>query len=178
MFSNSSAPIEVSCAGPFAFNFRTSTATLTDQVYVEQQDQHRDRLDCDQLVLKFTDSIQADSLASQTGLTLETFYGKGTPARVVAHSRNTTITGNQLSYDVAKGQFQAISNHQVTVETPEFQLLSRELNYSVPDDGSMGPVEANGPGRLLRLGGTDRKPLLVKWQKLSLIHISEPTRPY
>ena len=165
LFSNSSAPLEVSCAGPFAFNFRTSTATLTDQVYVEQQDQNRDRLDCEQLVLKFTDSTQADSLASQTGLTLETFYGKGTPARVVAHSRNTTISGNQLSYDVAKGQFQATSNHQVTVETPEFQLLSRELNYSVPDDGSMGPVEANGPGRLLRLGGTDRKPLLVKWQK-------------
>ena len=64
---------------------------------------------------------------------------------MVAHSRNTTITGNQLSYDVAKGQFQAISNHQVTVETPEFQLLSRELNYSVPDDGSMGPSKPMDP---------------------------------
>ena len=165
LFSNSSAPLEISCAGPFAFDFRTNTATLDDQVYVEQQDANRDRLDCDQLVLKFADKTPGNRSTSQTGLTVETFHATGLPARVVSHSRNTTVSANELSYNVTKGQFQATSNHQVTVETPEFQLLSRELNYMETDDGSMGPVDANGPGRLLRLGTADHEPLLVKWQK-------------
>lgn len=165
LFSNSTAPLEVSCTGPFAFDFGSNTATLNDQVHIEQQDQNRDWLSCDQLVLTLSDNTHAGGSAPESGLTLETFHAKGSPAQVVSHSRSTTISGNQLSYDVKTGQFQATSNHQVTVETPEFQLLSRELNYSVPNDGSMGPVDANGPGRLLRLGSANREPLLVKWQK-------------
>ena len=165
LFSSSKAPLEVSCTGPFAFDFHSNTATLNDEVRIERQDQNRDRLNCDQLVLKFADDARAGGSVSESGLTLETFHAKGSPAEVVAHSRNTTISSNQLSYDVKTGQFQATSNDQVTVETPEFQLLARELNYSVPDDGSMGLVDANGPGRLLRMGSDDREPLLVKWQK-------------
>lgn len=165
LFSNSTAPLEVSCAGPFAFDFGSNTATLNDQVRVEQQDQNRDWLSCDQLVLTLSDETRVGSSVPDSGLSLETFHAKGSPAQVVSHSRSTTISGNRLSYDVRTGQFQATSNHQVTVETPEFQLLSRELNYSVSDDGSMGPVDAKGPGRLLRLGSANRDPLLVKWQK-------------
>ena len=170
LLSDSKAPLEVSCAGPFAFDFHSNTATLNDSVRIEQQDQNRDRLNCDQLVLQFADDTGAGGTAAESGLTLETFNAKGSPAQVVSHSRSTTISGNRLSYDVSTGQFQATSNHQVTVETPEFQLLSRELNYSVPNDGSMGPVDANGPGRLLRMGSAEREPLLVKWQKRMTVH--------
>jgi len=165
LLSNSKSPLEVSCEGPFAFDFHTKTATLNDQVQVEQLDQHRDRINCDQLTLQFADATQVNVSTDQSDLTLSEFQAKGSPARVISHSRSTTLSGNQLTYNVAEGKFHATSHHQVVVETPQFQLLSRELNYSVPADGTMGFVDASGPGRLLRPGSDGREPLLVKWQK-------------
>lgn len=164
LFSNNKSPLEVSCIGPFAFDFQTKTATLQDKVRVEQLDQHRDRLTCDQLTLTFGEENTSGLPSKESGMNLKTFRAKGIPAEVVSHSRNTKITGDQLFYNVAERQFEAASTHQVTVATPEFQLVSRQLSYSVPADGSMGPVDARGPGRLLRPGSEGHEPMLVQWQ--------------
>ena len=165
LFSNGKSPLQVSCAGPFAFDFKTKTATFNQRVRVEQLDQDHDRLNCDQLTLTFDGESSAQQSSAQSGMTLKTFLAKGLPAEVVAHSRNTKITGDQLFYDVSERQFDATSAHQVTVETPDFQLLSRQLSYVVPVDRSMGPVDARGPGRMLRPGSVSQEPMLVTWQQ-------------
>ncbi len=165
LFSNNQSPVQVSCLGPFAFDFQTKTATLEDQVLVEQLDQYRDRLTCDQLTLTFGDEPNSDPTSDQSGTNLRTFHAQGMPAEVISHSQNTKITGDQLFYNVLERQFQAVSTYQVTVATPQFQLVSRQLSYSVPADGSMGPVDARGPGRLLRPATAEHDPMLIQWQK-------------
>jgi len=184
LFSGNKSPLEVSCKGAFVFDFRSQTATFKDQVVARQDDAFNDQINCEKLTLTFEDkpdtagSSKLDlnqplavpvKQSSNSDIQLKRFIAEGSPAIVVSRSRSAKISGAYLSYDVATnriaGSCDNDANHPVTIVSPEFQLVSKKLTYAIPDDGSLGEVNAIGPGRWLRVETPTQDEFFSTWQK-------------
>ncbi len=173
LFSNNRSPIDVSCQGPFVFDFETNTASFEDQVVASQIDAFRDTIKCDKLSLEFQEKKIEDVPQAQPGkgmvdLQLKTFLAQGSPATVISRSSSTQVTGEVLKYDIPTnhitGQCHPANQLLVTLVSPEYQLVTKELEYSLTEDDSLGPITASGPGRLLKVASKDQKQFFASWQ--------------
>ena len=199
LFSNQKSPIEVSCSGPFVFDFDKNVASFEQEVVAQQMDNFQDSIQCDKLTLKFkekeptldpapqtdqlfneqttaTNSLQEKALGD---LELTSFLAQGSPAVVVSHSSAAKVTGEFLSYDVDTSEIAARCSPQtdqvVSIVSDEFQMVSQEIRYVVPEDKSLGEVNAMGSGRMLQLKTEDRDEFFVSWSK-SLTTRNDPQR--
>ena len=134
LFSNQKSPIEVSCSGPFVFDFDKNVATFEQEVFAQQMDRFQDSVQCDKLTLKFKEKENAPDLALQTeqlfnpqfdqnsaqtagaksplekaqgDLELTSFLAQGNPAVVISRSSSAKVTGELLSYDVDSSEIAA-----------------------------------------------------------------------
>lgn len=193
LFSNSKSPIEVSCQGAFVFDFEAKIASFKKDVIARLDDAYQDSIECDELILNFeekpSESLGSSNIAYQSNLKEKKLVGdlqltrlvaKGAPAVMTSRSKSAKLTGQFLSYDVATdrivGQCTPESNLAVTVVSPEYQIVSKKLKYIVPKDKSLGPIEAIGPGRLLKLAKDEDKELFVSWEG-SLTTSDVPEQP-
>ena len=182
LFSNAKSPLEISCDGPFVFDLESKTAAFHENVLVQQVDAFKDHIKCQKFTLIFQDKPDGNPTESNqlngkmksndplnSNVHLKHFVAEGTPAVVVSRSKSAKLTGDYLSYDVAAGKFEGRSGRSekslVTMVNPEYQLVSKQLSFVVPDDKSPGTINANGPGRLLRLGSADRDEFFATWKK-------------
>lgn len=184
LFANNQAPIEVTCSGPFVFDFQSKTASFQKQVVARQLDEFNDSIECDELQLVFQEKQRPDSNsetadiqpivpASESGglnasLELQQFVAKGSPAVVISRSQSAKISGDQLSYNLLTGQIDGScfpsNQSMVTIVSPEYQLVAKKLTYWMTDDGSLGEIEVVGPGRILRAGGPDNREFYSTWK--------------
>jgi hypothetical protein len=102
-------------------------------------------------------------------LELQSFVAEGSPATVISRSRSAQVSGSFLSYNVATneiiGRCSSVGQHPVTIVNPEYQLVAQQLNYVIPEDGSLGQVNANGSGQLLRIETPTQDEFFTTWQK-------------
>ncbi len=168
ILSNNQSPIDITCQGPFDFDIAANTATLSKQVVVRQQDQFGDDLHCEQLVLVFEGDDQTalnPMKANNASMRIKRITATGNPAVINAHSRDTRISGDELVYDLSTNRVVGKSQlGSVTVANKEYQFDARSFVYSIPADQSLGPLHAQGPGRMVQIATQDREEFRASWK--------------
>ena len=181
------SPLEVSCSGPFLFDFNQNTVTLESEVKAIQLDAYRNNITCDKLTLAFEN--QGDSPLSQLArsgkpvdskLEIRRMVAVGTPAVVTSNSQPAKFIAEQLVYDATSQQIEGLcgpaSPNQVQVVTADFHVVTRHLRYSLTEDGSLGAIFADSPGQLKRAGKTPADDLIVTWHR-QLATRRDPANP-
>ena len=184
LFANNTAPLEITCKGPFVFDFKSNTASFRQHVVAEQMDDFRDNIRCDELTLVFEDKTQhvlptdptdiqpteprrEGNQPNSSNLHLERFIAKGSPAIVVSNSKSAKIRSEYLSYNLLTNQIDGRcgenSRGMITVDSPEYQMAAKQLRYRLSEDGSLGEVTVTGPGRLRRVGKPDQDEFYSVW---------------
>ena len=184
LFSGAKSPLEVTCRGPFVFDFESRTASFRDQVLAEQIDEFRDNIRCDELDLIFEDKLTSDDASdiaknapikpkstpghkTETDIRLQRFIARGSPAVVVSRSHSAKFSAEHLSFhlpsNLIEGRCRTSSKEMVTVVSPEYQMVAKQLTYRLPDDGSLGEIDINGPGRMLRVGNPEHGDFYSSW---------------
>ena len=170
LLSNADSPLEIACKGPFVFDLESNTATFQDDVVATQVDAFQDNIKCEKLTLMF-EELKSDepNQDAKSGVELKRFIAEGSPAVVMSNSRSARITGEYLSYNVLENLIEASCSdntaQNVTLVSPDYQMVSKRLIYVVPDDGSLGSINATGAGRLLRVATADQDEFFATWQK-------------
>ena len=181
LLSNSDSPLEIACKGPFVFDLESNTATFEDDVVALQVDAFQDSIKCEKLTLMFeevsSDMIDKDA---KSDVELKQFIAEGTPAIVMSNSRSAQISSEYLSYKVLENLIEASCSEataqNVTLVSPDYRMVSKQLKYIVPEDGSLGPINALGAGQLLRMATPEQDEFFATWQK-SLTTRNVPDRP-
>jgi hypothetical protein len=166
----SEAPIDVTCSGPFVFDFRQRMAHFSDEVVVSRLDTFQDQIFADKLTLWFgskagTDEPKENRRGLPTdGIVLEQIELTGAPARLVLPSQRARVDGAKLVYDVLHNEVRADDPRSVIVEQDGYRFESPRLQYRILPNGRLGPLVAEGQGSLVRAGDATTDPMRLKWQ--------------
>lgn len=177
------APLEVTCSGPFVFDYDNRTATFEEKVYGKQLDAFGDNLSCETLTVGFAKPVpqtspdqlaSGDSASGQSagGLNIQYLNAVGTPAQpavIIANSRRTKITGDQLQFDSVTNEIIASSAGTTTIVGPEINIRAKTLKYELTDDQSLGNLQAVGPGEFFRRSDDRQQNLFARWQRELII---------
>ena len=151
-----SSPLEITCNGPFVFDFDRQVASFSDTVIVKEIAARGGVLSGDQLDLQFDRELADGALNGlaksdeSAQLNLRKVTAIGRPAQVRIPSQNVDATAERLEYDLATQQLIGSDSNFVDVRQANQQIRSRQLQYRVRDDGSIGTLVAEGPGRFVR----------------------------
>ena len=181
MFNAAKAPLEITCQGPFVFDYDKRTATFEQKVYGKQLDEFGDNLSCETLTVAFDDTPdnvgpnisqninQNAGANTQTGgMNIKYLSAIGTtdqPAVIIANSRQTKITGDELQYDSLGSEIIASSTDTVTIVGPEINIRAKTIKYQITDDQSLGDLNAIGPGEFFRRSDDPRQNIFARWQR-------------
>ncbi len=184
--SQSDAPLEVTCQGPFVFDVTNSTALFDDGVEVLRINPSGlpDKLTCRQLLLVLADSEKsptdsgkteaeaATSVSSKDSLAnrLERMVAKGNPVTLEAPSQATRIVAGEIEYVVPKRRLvlkPASANSSVSLVQQDNEFVARELEYEMAEPGRLGRMWAAGTGRLKFAQGVGpaRQFITANWDK-------------
>lgn len=175
--------VDVSCAGPFVFDFEGLQANFKDQVVVKQLASAGDTLTADQLDLVFNqveaigDAAGGPTTAASAGkLELRAMIARGVPAVVSMPSREVRVKAAELEYDLQAGHIRARDSRMVEVRQAGQLVQAPELDYRVRDDGAIGTLLAKGAGlfaRTDRLEQGGERTSVVQWSRqLSITQVS------
>ena len=157
MLSNDSTPIEITAAGPFDFDFKSNIARFQERVQVRKLDTFGDRLNCEQLILKFNSTQNSGAIAldsaTDSEFELESIFATGAPAVLSSNSQNAQIKGQSLQYDLVNQIIKASAPNQVSITKDDSHFVSRSVEYRLTDDKKLGSLSASGPGHLIRDNG-------------------------
>ncbi len=176
LLSTDKSPVEINAAGPFEFDLQTNEARFEDQVVVRKLDGGGDSLQCNALLLKFKSDNDANvfelDAATDTRFELSTITASGSPAVLNAPSKAARVAADQLHYDLDRQTLSASSEKQVRITDAHSQFLARSIEYQLAEGKSLGTLEADGPGQLIRQ--TDSGRFQAAWsQHLSLQRVSD-----
>ena len=178
IFSNSQAPLEIVCSGPFVFDYEDRSATFHQRVYGKQLDEFGDNLSCDTLMIAFDDGSAVDNFSqadnsinrvpNNNGLNVNYLSAIGTteqPAVIIANSRQTKITGDELKFNARNNEVTASSADTVTVIGPEINVRARTVKYDLTSDQTLGNLQAVGPGEFFRRTDDVQQNIFARWKR-------------
>ncbi len=176
ILSAANVPIEVTCAGPFRFDYASRTATFNDKVFIKQQDAFGDNLNCHKLMVMFNDDSEtkasptsAEAMPPSTGaikrLVAVGEPDQGEPVVMIANSRQMQITGDELEYSADNNQIACQSKKQVSIISPELNIRARSLAYRITTDGALGDLDAVGPGEFFKKSTDIKENIFLRWQR-------------
>jgi len=177
ILSAANVPIEVTCAGPFRFDYASRTATFNEKVFIKQQDKFGDNLNCHQLMVQFTDENKPTNSSTITAEAMPPAAGaikrliavgnrdKGEPVVMIANSRQMNVRGDELEYHAAENHIQCRSADQVSIISPELNVRGRSLSYHITPDGALGDLNAVGPGEFFRKSADIKENIFLRWQR-------------
>lgn len=177
ILSAANVPIEVTCAGPFRFDYASRTATFNERVFIKQQDSFGDNLNCHQLMLVFTEDTKTKSANATAAEAMPPAMGsiermiavgdrdKNQPVVMLANSRQMKITGDELEYRADNSHIACRSKERVSIISPELNIHARSLAYSITPDGSLGDLDAVGPGEFFRKSTDIKENIFLRWQR-------------
>lgn len=167
--------VDVSCAGPFVFDFEKSVASFRDRVQVKQLGTAGDSLVADQLDLIFNQVVEVGSrnsgdseLASGGKLELRKLVARGAPAVVAMSSREVRATATELEYDLQAGHIRARDPEMVEIRQAGQLIRAPQLDYRLREDGAIGTLLAEGAGlfaRTDRLKEGGQRTSVVQWNR-------------
>ena len=159
MLSTDNAPIEITSAGPFQFDFDTNLAQFQERVKVRKLDEFGDNLNCDRLVLQFdsNDQTQVVSLdsAQNDKFQLQSIVAEGSPVLLNAKSQNATVKGKVLQYLLNEQRVKVTDPDRVHIAKDDSQFVASSIEYQLTEDGKLGNLLAVGPGQLVRINGNN-----------------------
>lgn len=177
IFNATNAPLEIKCSGPFVFDYDKRSATFERKVYGKQLDDFGDNLSCETLTVAFDektsntlsiDQLRVPRQTQSNGVNIKYLSAIGTidqPAVIIANSRKTKITGEELQFDSLGNEIIASSTDTVTIIGPEINIRARTIKYQLTDDQSLGNLDAVGPGEFYRRSDDPRQNLFARWQR-------------
>ena len=179
LLSAANVPIEVTCAGPFRFDYGSRTATFNDKVFIKQQDTFGDNLNCHQLLVVFADNTETPTPTASTNSAeaippvagaIERLIAvgdseQGQPVVMIANSRQMKITGDELEYRAADSHIACRSRKQVSIISPELNIRAQSLAYHITPNGALGDLDAVGPGEFFRKSSDIKENIFLRWQR-------------
>ncbi|MBI1248618.1 hypothetical protein GC197_12355 [bacterium] len=161
-----SAPVEISCRGPFLFDGNHRVATFRDQVRVRRlvASGVHDQLDADLLEVYFqrdppaapvasADNADGEPAAGQQKsgqnekLKMQRLVAVGSPFRLNATSVNATAEGKQLIYDLTRKRIEIVGQPNSILTKDKYRCESPHLMYELAENTShLGRVWSDGPG--------------------------------
>jgi len=156
-----SLELEITCQGPFKFDFDRRVATFEDQVDVIRVPTSGtvDQLSCQRLAVYFT---QPDGTAAPAGpeakpakaappdlrgLKVERIQAHGTPAVVRAPTYAATLRAEVFEYNFLTRQVKIEDRQKLMLRYHEYDIEARQLEYQFAVGGRLGRLWARGPGR-------------------------------
>ena len=173
---NQRTPLRLSCKGPFVFRMKEQTATFREHVVITQLDSWGDNLHCDSLLIEFENQNEETQITqNQNGSAAPGAQGGPSVKRLVAHgqvgqpavvrsnSRETTIVGEHLIFDVPTGVISAAGRSPVTIRNPRLEFEVAKLNYRMNENNRIGVLDSVGPGQLRSLSQDNENPLNIEF---------------
>ncbi len=180
--AGSDDPVNVRCRGPLVMNMDARTATLRDHVTVDFENEFRDRILCDELVIGFDEELDAgDASVVAAGpmssrkpgkLKLKQLVAIGNPATILSTKRETKITGRRLSYDTLTNVVIAESapgKQPVIIVSSDFHVTTERIDYQLGKQRKLGRIRARGPGQLLRVANDQQQEFFIQWSDQLLV---------
>jgi len=151
-----STPVEVTCEGPFQFDFVKNDAWFNRNVYVLKHylNGPSDSLACQHLMLDFAEKSEGKnddgekSLDKMSGLEVKRMVAVGAPVQLEAPSRDASARGEFLEYNRETNRVHLASEGEVSLRQKKRRIYSRQIEYELTEDRSLGRVWAEGPGRV------------------------------
>ena len=177
ILSAANVPIEVTCAGPFRFDYASRTATFNDKVFIKQQDAFGDNLNCHQLMVVFTDDTETKAAPPTSAEAMPPAAGaierlvaigspeQGQPVIMIANSRQMKVTGDELEYRADDSYIACRSKNGVSIISPELNIRATSLAYGITPDGALGDLDAVGPGEFFRKSSDIKENIFLRWQR-------------
>ncbi|MEZ6095992.1 MAG: hypothetical protein R3C03_17510 [Pirellulaceae bacterium] len=145
------APIDVTCSGPFVFDFDQAMAEFSKDVVVTRIDGFRDQVLADSLKLLFEKQAnRGPGGESDSTMKLSTLEIDGFPSKLNLPSQNASVVAESLVYDVTHNEIKARDSNKVTVEQSGQIFEARQVQYRIRPQGRLGPLIAEGAGRLYK----------------------------
>lgn len=171
-----SLQLEITCQGPFKFDFEQRVATFEDQVDVLRVPTSGavDQLSCQRLSVYFTKPGVPTAPAAKTpaspapdlrGLKIERIQAQGTPAVVRAPSYAATLRAELFEYNFLTKEVKIEDRQKLLLRYQQYDVEARQLEYQFAVGGRLGRLWARGPGRASgTLPGKDNQSFEATWQ--------------
>ncbi len=152
------APVEVTCQGPFLFDFEQHVASFEDTVDVIRlnPDGPSDQLTCQLLSIHFRPKTKpgqppvdaGEQSKTNLALELDRVVAVGHPVVLRAPSMGATARGQRLEYHFLTRRIVLADNDRVTLHDERFDVEARQIEYEMAASGELGRMWAAGPGSL------------------------------
>ena len=153
-----SLELEITCQGPFKFDFEQRVATFEDQVDVLRVPTSGavDQLSCQRLSVYFTKPDAPAAPAAKTsgssapdlrGLKIERIQAQGTPAVVRAPTYSATLRAELFEYNFLTREVKIEDRQKLMLRYQQYDVEARQLEYQFAAGGRLGRLRARGPGR-------------------------------
>ncbi|MCA9223986.1 MAG: hypothetical protein KDA47_00170 [Planctomycetales bacterium] len=164
--NTSPIPIEVSCQGPFKFDFRQQVASLSERVHAVRlnRDGPSDELNCELLAIHF----RRDRTANSPELKIAKFAAQGNPVNLRAPSVESSAQAESCEFDFATRRIRLNDSKQIKLVHKSYVFQSPSLEYEVPEDPKrLGRLWAAGPGEMnAEMPDKQRpQPLKATWRR-------------
>ena len=183
--AGSKVAIEVACRGPFRFDPIRQSITFEDRVSVHrlQPDGPSDQLNCELLSIHLArPRSAADDLSTQKpgssssrrpamlDLRPSRIEAEGSPVVIFAPSEEVQGQGDRLDYNLQSGDIVLDGPHEVFLQQGKSEIHAQSLKYKPGEKGSIGQIEAAGPGWLRgQMDGKIADQLSARWGKQLLV---------
>lgn len=155
--SQEKVDVDVTCDGPFTYNFQGRVATFEGQVKVSSPnaDGPPDQLTCNLLRINFfvRDEKAKPEGASRgakpqdlSSLGIERIVAEGSPAVLRAHSYAAFARGELLEFDLRNRRVRFQDRHRVILRYQQNEVEVPAFKYDFAKDGRLGQLQADGPG--------------------------------
>jgi hypothetical protein len=156
--STPSLELEITCQGPFKFDFERRMATFEDQVDVLRVPTSGsvDQLSCQRLSVYFTQPAatsapaakpSASSAPDLRGLKVERIQAQGTPAVVRAPSYAATLRAELFEYNFLTREVKIEDRQKLMLRYQDYDIEAKQLEYQFAAGSRLGRLWARGPGR-------------------------------
>jgi hypothetical protein len=161
----SKPPVDVTCTGPFHFDFQSYIASFDRDVEVVQLNPEgpSDQMSCQQLDIHFGPKAPADDGSPPSAdfahdeqkdlarLTAESVIAQGYPVVVVSPSRQAEARANKIELQIPQRKVILSGGQDVSLAQGQNILRAPTIQYQQPDRDAttkIGNFHADGPGTL------------------------------
>jgi hypothetical protein len=172
-------PVEITCHGPFQFDFQNWVASFEDHVDVIRVNRQaaEDRLNCQQLKIYFDPADPADTSEQSPGEPVaqapprssspkpRRIVAIGLPAVLQAPTWQTSAHGHRLEYDFHTRRILLEDDQRAEFTHRQHHVVSPKLEYEMSAEPlQLGRLWASGPGNYRgATDGEDRKSIEAAW---------------
>ncbi len=168
--------LRIKSRGPLRVDFEQELATFEEQVDIFQDhpNGNPDHLQCELLKIEFEPeaSPTADRASDSTlfpggtKLLARSIEAIGDPVLFRAPRNSVHTRCQQLYYDLATKEIRLSASPYLEIRQRESLVRAPRIQYRLTDDGTLGPLLAEGPGLLqTQVGNDSQEPLEVTWQR-------------